>query len=137
MEEMRLFTPQEANEALVHLRPRVERLVRCRRELVRVTTRLESVRAKVAGNGGRLDPRRVNELREQAESIATDLAELVEEIHGLGVQVKDLDLGLVDFPAEHPQSGETVLLCWRLGEVEVAHWHGLEEGFAGRKPLPF
>ena len=132
-----MFTPQEANEALVHLRPRVERLVRRRRELVRLTTRLESVRAKVAGNGGRFDPGRVNELREQAESIAADLAELVEEIHGLGVQVKDLDLGLVDFPAEHPESGETVLLCWRLGEDEVAYWHGLEEGFAGRKPLPF
>lgn len=132
-----MFTLQEANEALVHLRPRVERLVRRRRELVRLTTRLESVRAKVAGNGGRLDPGRVNELREQAESIAADLAELVEEIHGLGVQVKDLDLGLVDFPAEHPESGETVLLCWRLGEDEVAFWHTLEGGFQGRKPLPF
>jgi hypothetical protein len=48
--------------------------------------------------------------------------------------VKDLDRGLVDFPALH--RGEEVLLCWQVGEGEVAYWHGLEEGFAGRKPLP-
>jgi hypothetical protein len=53
------------------------------------------------------------------------------------VQVKDLDRGLVDFPARHPESGEDVLLCWELGEPEVAYWHDLESGFAGRKPLPF
>jgi hypothetical protein len=50
------------------------------------------------------------------------------------VQVKDLDRGLVDFPALH--DGEEVLLCWQVGEDEVAYWHGVDEGFAGRKPLP-
>ena len=54
-------------------------------------------------------------------------------IHGHGAIVKDLDDGLVDFPAL--RGGEEVLLCWRLGEDEVAYWHGLEEGFAGRKRL--
>jgi hypothetical protein len=48
--------------------------------------------------------------------------------------VKDLDTGLVDFPALH--KGEEVLLCWQFGEDEVTHWHGVDEGFAGRKPLP-
>jgi hypothetical protein len=51
----------------------------------------------------------------------------------LGVVVKDLDAGLVDFPAE--RDGRAVFLCWQLGEDEVAFWHGVEEGFAGRKPL--
>jgi hypothetical protein len=55
----------------------------------------------------------------------------------VGVQVKDLDRGLIDFPARHPARDETVLLCWQLGEEAVEYWHGLEEGFAGRKPLPF
>jgi hypothetical protein len=59
---------------------------------------------------------------------------LVEEIEALGAEVKDLELGLVDFPAE--REGETVLLCWRVGEEEIGYWHGLEEGFAGRRPLP-
>ena len=57
------------------------------------------------------------------------------EIHELGAIVKDPDEGLVDFPARH--DGEDVLLCWRVGEDEVAWWHTLEDGFAGRKPLPF
>jgi hypothetical protein len=61
----------------------------------------------------------------------------VEELDALGLQVKDLDRGLIDFPAQHPASGETVLLCWELGEDSVAYWHGLEDGYAGRKPLPF
>jgi len=50
-----------------------------------------------------------------------------------GVQLKDLEIGLVDFAAEH--DGRTVLLCWQYGEPEVAFWHGVDEGFAGRKPL--
>jgi hypothetical protein len=52
----------------------------------------------------------------------------------LGVQVKDLDRGLVDFPALR-SNGEEVLLCWQVGEDEIGFWHGLEEGFSGRKPL--
>jgi hypothetical protein len=79
----------------------------------------------------------VSELQESAAVVASELAALVEEIDELGLHLKDLDTGLVDFPAEHPETGETVLLCWQLGESEVAHWHGLEEGFAGRKALPF
>jgi hypothetical protein len=57
----------------------------------------------------------------------------VNAIHGRGAIVKDLDSALLDFPAL--RGGEEILLCWRLGEDEVAHWHGLEEGFAGRQPL--
>ena len=63
-----------------------------------------------------------------------DLARLVDEIIAHGAQVKDLDSGLVDFPALH--HGETVLLCWQLGEDEIAWWHRVDDGFAGRRPLP-
>jgi hypothetical protein len=55
------------------------------------------------------------------------------EIDAIGVQVKDLDIGLLDFPCE--VEGQTVLLCWKLGEKSITHWHGVEEGFAGRKPI--
>jgi len=57
----------------------------------------------------------------------------VAEIHATGVQVKDLEIGLLDFPCR--VEGETVLLCWKLGEQGITHWHGTEEGFAGRKPI--
>jgi hypothetical protein len=63
------------------------------------------------------------------------MAEAVEWLQRLGVIVKDADRGLVDFPALR-ENGEEVLLCWQVGEDEIAYWHGLEEGFAGRKPLP-
>jgi len=55
------------------------------------------------------------------------------EIDATGVQVKDLDIGLLDFPCV--VEGETVLLCWKLGEPAITHWHGVHEGFAGRKPI--
>ena len=134
---MRFFTHEEANRTLELLRPQVERLVERRRLLLELTAEVETVRVAVATNGGRIDPGRVGELHDAADAVAAELAALVEEIHRLGVQVKDLDEGLVDFPAIHPESGDTVLLCWRLGEPEVAWWHGPEDGFAGRKPLPF
>ena len=137
MAKMQLFTPEEANDALPGVRPLVERLVEERRALVAFGAELEAVQTLVAGNGGSLDPTRVGELQEAVARAAAGLAELVEEIQSLGAQVKDLDRGLVDFPARHPLSGDAVLLCWELGEPEVAHWHGLEEGFAGRKHLPF
>jgi hypothetical protein len=137
MANMRLFTPEEANAALPDVRRLAERMVDERRALVALGEELEAVQALIGGNGGSLDPGRVGELQEAVARAAAGLAGVVDEIQELGVQVKDLDRGLVDFPARHPESGDTVLLCWELGEPDVAHWHDLEEGFAGRKPLPF
>jgi len=134
---MRIFTQEEANDALEVVRPLVERLVAARKRFVHVAGRLQQVEGRVAGNGGGLDPERVRELQEQAAEVGAEIALLVGELEAAGVQVKDLDQGLIDFPARHPESHETVLLCWHLGEDAVQYWHGVEEGFAGRKPLPF
>jgi len=133
---MRFFTQEEANDALEMVRPLVERLVEARTRLVHLAGRLEEVEGTVSGNGGGLDPERVRDLQDRAAEAAADLAAIVAELEEAGVQVEDPDEGLIDFPAKHPE-GDTVLLCWRLGEGQVAYWHGLEEGFAGRKPLPF
>lgn len=134
---MRFFTAEEANEELAVVRPVVERLVAARTRFVTQNERLEALRAKVAGNGGGLDPSEVQAAQEDVDAVAGELGSLIGELEAAGVQVKDLDRGLVDFPAQHPESGEIVLLCWELGEDEVGYWHDLEEGFAGRKPLPF
>jgi hypothetical protein len=134
---MRFFTEDEANATLAVVRPLVERLVDARKRFLHVGGRLELVHGRVAGNGGGLDPERVQELQDQADEAAGDVGAAVGELEALGVQVKDLDRGLIDFPARHPETDETVLLCWHLGEDAVQYWHGLEEGFAGRKPLPF
>lgn len=68
--------------------------------------------------------------RAKAEQRAKDA---LAEIDSIGVQVKDLSIGLLDFPCE--VEGQTILLCWKLGETSITHWHGVEEGFAGRKPI--
>jgi hypothetical protein len=134
---MRLFSEEEANDALGVVAPLVERLVAARGRFVSEGRRLAELRRKVAGNGGGLDPSRVQEAQEAVEEVANEIGLLVADLEAAGVQVKDLDRGLVDFPAQHPESGDLVLLCWHLGEDRVAFWHGLEEGYAGRKPLPF
>jgi len=137
MSQMRLFTPEEANAELTRLRPLLERVVEEHRELGRSAAELQAAQQLVAGNGGRIDSPRVAGLQEAVSRSAAEVAGLVEELQGAGVQVKDLERGLIDFPARHPGSGETVLLCFELGEPAVEHWHDLEEGFAGRKRLPF
>ena len=129
----RHFTPAEANDELREIRPLAEELVGHRREQQRLEAERDELAVKIAGNGGGLDPRAVAAVEEAERRARIGIARCVNAIHGRGAIVKDLDEGLVDFPAL--REGEEILLCWRLGEDEVAHWHGLEEGFAGRKPL--
>jgi hypothetical protein len=131
----RTFTPDEANRALAEVRPLVEAMVVHRRELTAAQARRGEALASIAGNGGGMPPSELAELAEAVERESVAIAECVRAIHELGAQVKDLDTGLIDFPAR--RGDEDVLLCWRLGEPEVAHWHGLDDGFAGRRPLPF
>jgi hypothetical protein len=134
---MRFFSEEEANDALAVIEPLVRRLVSARERFLQEGERLAAIQHKVSGNGGGLDPGRVQEAQATVDEVAKEIGLLVADLEEAGVQVKDLDRGLVDFPAQHPESGEVVLLCWHLGEDRVGHWHGLEEGFAGRKPLPF
>jgi hypothetical protein len=129
----RTFTPEEANALLPTLRPLVERLVAAKRSLDEAQERSDEVARRIAGNGGGLPPADLAELRGELDRRAEVLAGIVGEIQELGLLVKDLDAGLVDFPAE--RDGRQVLLCWRLGEASVAFWHGREDGFAGRRPL--
>jgi hypothetical protein len=129
----RRFTPKEANDALREIRPLVEELVSHRKEQQRLQADRLALAAKIAGNGGGIDAAILGELVEAEQRERVEIARCVNEIHGRGAIVKDLDEGLVDFPAL--REGVEILLCWRLGEAEVAYWHGLEEGFAGRKQL--
>ncbi|HET7808915.1 MAG TPA: DUF2203 domain-containing protein [Gaiellaceae bacterium] len=130
----RHFTPEEANSVLERVRPVAESLVAHRRAFTVAAARRARLTQRISGNGGDFDPQEPSELDEQLEREAEAVARAVDELQRLGVLVKDLDRGLVDFPAL--RGGEEVLLCWQVGEDEVAFWHGVEEGFAGRKPLP-
>jgi hypothetical protein len=130
----RYFTPAEANELLPEVRQLAEQMVAHRRSLAVATVRHARIASKIAGNGGGVRPHEVDELQTAIDSEAEAVVRCVDALQQLGLQVKDLDEGLVDFPAL--RGDEEVLLCWRLGESEVAFWHTTDEGFAGRRPLP-
>jgi hypothetical protein len=130
----RLFTLDEAQALLDdQVREQAERMVDLRTELRPLEKRWQKLVITVGSNGGGLAPDDANELRERLQEGHDELRELLQEIADLGVQVKDPDSGLLDFPSE--VDGEPALLCWRVGEPRIAFWHSPEEGFAGRKPL--
>jgi hypothetical protein len=131
---VRHFTPEEANAALVEVRPLVEQLVEQRRAHVVALERQEELEGHIRGNGGGIPPAALAGAAAEVDRIARDLARTVDAIGEHGAQVKDIDEGLIDFPAL--RHGETVLLCWRLGEDEIRYWHRIEDGFAGRQELP-
>ena len=131
---MRHFTPEEANAELEHVRPLVEQLVAMRQEHAAALERQEELEQKIRGNGGGIPPAELAQATAEVDAVARRLARLGDEITAHGAQVKDLDSGLIDFPALH--HGETVLLCWQVGEEEIAWWHRVDDGFAGRRPLP-
>jgi hypothetical protein len=129
----RVFTPDEANAALSELRPLVEAMVEGKRALDDAQERRDDIAQRIAGNGGGIPPAELGALEAAVEEAAKTLAGTIGEIQAMGVLVKDLDTGLVDFPGQ--RAGQDILLCWQLGEDEVAFWHGLEDGYAGRQPL--
>lgn len=89
---------------------------------------------RVAALGGAIvDRGRFASVKRSRDEAAEHLSRAVEDIHEFGCQVKDLDIGLIDFPTLY--HGREVLLCWKLGEPGISFWHGLEEGFRGRKPI--
>jgi hypothetical protein len=128
------FTPEEANAALAEVRPLAEEMVAHGRELARAQARQAELRSRIAGNGSSIRTDEPSSLVADVDRAAAGLARCIERLHGLGVQVKDVERGLLDFPAV--RGDEIVLLCWHVGEEEVAYWHGVEDGFAGRRPLP-
>ena len=131
---MRHFTAEEANAALADVRPLVERMVAQRRAHAQALERQEELEGRIRGNGGGIPPATLADAAAEIERLERELSRIVDEIGEHGAQVKDLDEGLIDFPAL--RRGETVLLCWKLGEDEIRWWHRVEDGFPGRRPLP-
>ena len=130
----REFTLEEANAAVARLRPVVARMVEHGRRLEAAQRAQRQLVARIAGNGGDMQPSDLRELAETIQREADAIAACAEEINGAGAQIKSLEDGLLDFPSR--RGGEQVLLCWKLGEDEIAYWHTVEDGYAGRRPLP-
>jgi hypothetical protein len=128
-----MFTPAEANSALIEVRPVAERLVAVRTRMRELERTQRDLVTAIGGNGGGYAAGDLNEAQTELVGLADAAVACVERLEELGVQIKDLDAGLLDFPAL--RGGVEVELCWRVGESAVEHWHGIGEGFAGRKPI--
>jgi len=129
----RTFTPDEANSALDQVRPLATRMVELRARLGELEHEQREVVRIVAGNGS---GEGVGDARTpEFVKLARELQDVVDELTSIGVQLKDADAGLLDFPAV--REGEDVLLCWRVGEPAVEWWHRVEDGFAGRQRIDF
>jgi hypothetical protein len=129
----REFTLEEANAAVAELRPVVAEMVEHGRKLAHAQRSQREFVTHIAGNGGDLQPSDLRELAEEIQSEADAIAACAQQIDAAGAQIKSLEEGLLDFPSR--RDGELVLLCWKLGEGPIEYWHGVDEGFAGRKPL--
>ena len=126
-QELHLFTPQEASKLLSDIKPKVKELIE--RKKVVATLHDEIEKYNLLG----FRPAEVAEKAAQLDALVEEMTRNISELEDLGVEVKDLEYGLVDFPAE--RYGEKVKLCWRYGEPEVSFWHKPSEGYNGRKSL--
>jgi hypothetical protein len=131
---MKTFTLDEAQSLLPLLESLLKRAIDGKREAEIVEASLLDLARRIYLNGGmRVDTAKVAEQRAQIEAHMKRTGETVAEIDAIGVQVKDLENGLLDFPCR--LDDQVVLLCWRMGEPAIEHWHAVESGFQGRQPL--
>ena len=131
---MRTFTLREAQSMLPVLESLLRKSIEAKSVMEEVDQELTALGERIFLSGGMLvDVAAWAGRKAQRDKAIQNAKDSLSEINAIGVQVKDLDIGLLDFPCL--VDGEIVLLCWKLGEPTITHWHGTEEGFAGRKPI--
>jgi hypothetical protein len=131
---MRTFTLEEAHSLLPVLESLLKRAIEGRRSAQAAEANLNEVAQRIYFAGGmRVDTAEVARQRSEMDSQLKLVRESIAEIDAIGVQVKDLEAGLLDFPCR--VDDEVVLLCWRMGESTIEHWHTMESGFQGRQPV--
>jgi hypothetical protein len=130
----RYFEPEEVDTLIPTLTRLMADIMHANEEATAIAGRLEAERERIGAAGGGIIDRvawkaDVERVAELTETVKAGLAEITR----LGGTIKDVSLGLVDFP--HRRNGRVVNLCWKYGEKAVTHWHGVDEGYANRKPL--
>jgi hypothetical protein len=130
----RYFTPEEVEGLIPRLTNSMQRVMSGQAAARQARAWLEAEQERITlSGGGVVDQDTWRARRERLEASTRTLQEAIQEIQDAGGVVKDLGLGLVDFA--HRRDGRIVNLCWRYGEQRITHWHGLDEGYAARKPL--
>jgi hypothetical protein len=134
MAKQKTFTHPEASALLPVLRTLLKRAMDGKRLIETVEREFQDLRHRILLSGGLcVDVPAAARRRAERDKALQEIKDALAEIEAIGVQVKDLDIGLLDFPCI--VEDEIVLLCWKYGEDKIAFWHGLEEGFRGRKPI--
>jgi hypothetical protein len=130
----RTFTLDEAQSLLPVLESLLRTAIASKKVMEEFEVEQQELQHRVFMTGG-MSLNVVALARKKAERVKAEQCakDALAEIDSIGVQVKDLDIGLLDFPCE--VEGQIILLCWKLGETGITHWHGTDEGFAGRKPV--
>ncbi len=130
----RTFLLSEAETLLPVLESLLRSAMQAKALIEEVDAEFEAVKSRIFVNGGTfVDVFALNRRKQEREKAIQRAKDAVAEIDAAGVQVKDLDIGLLDFPCV--VGDEVILLCWKLGEQGISHWHSTSEGFAGRKPI--
>ena len=130
----RTFTVAEAQTLLPVLESLLRSAIEAKALIEEVDAEQQALANRIFLNGGTLvNVVKVARRKAEREKALQKAKDAVAEIDATGVQVKDLDIGLLDFPCV--VGDEVILLCWKLGEKGITHWHGMEEGFKGRKPI--
>lgn len=128
------FTLSEAQTLLPVLESLLRKAQTAGRRAAELEVELDQLRQRIFLLGGvHIDVSTTARRHAERDKSLQDTKDALGEIDSIGVQVKDLDKGLLDFPCL--LDGQTVLLCWKLGEKEIGYWHSIEDGFSGRKPL--
>ena len=131
---MKTFTLEEAQSLLPVLESLLKRAIEGKRSAEEVESGLTEMARRIYLSGGmRVDASKVAGLRAEMDSHVRKVRESIAEIDSIGVQVKDLDTGLLDFPCR--VDDQVVLLCWRMGEPAIEHWHSTDSGFKDRQPV--
>jgi hypothetical protein len=131
---MKTFTLDEAQSLLPVLESLLKRAIDGKHAAEEVETQLSDLSRRIYLSGGlRVNLPEVARQRAEIESQMQRVRDSISEIDSIGVQVKDLDSGLLDFPFRLDE--DIVLLCWRMGESAIEHWHTVDSGFNGRKPV--
>src|SRR5438874_10976138 len=130
----RTFTLHEAQELLPVLESLLRTAIEGKGKIESIDAEFQALQHQIHLRGGMsLNVVHWAARKAQREKALQRVKDAMAEIDAIGVQVKDLDIGLLDFPCE--VDGQVILLCWKLGEKAITHWHGVSEGFAGRKPI--
>jgi len=134
MAKKKTFTLAEAHTLLPVLSSLLKRGMDGKALIEEVEKEFQDLKHRILLSGGLLvDIPSVSRRRAERDKAVQDTKDALAEIDSIGVQVKDLDMGLLDFPCA--VEDEIVLLCWKYGEDKITFWHGMEEGFRGRKPI--